>query len=169
MNDKIVMNSSQNFFFFFNFHDVTYFLLILLIRKIFAFVFSLGTLSLLFSENSKNLAKDNTQSAANESDPQSFNNQNAKFNFWIKFRRNNAAFMNQRPKRNKMVRFVEEKPDNSSHNVLKKPKRNCAKTIDEKLKKDDAVFFFKTLPDKPVTEPLSEPNKAEDTDADDGT
>lgn len=68
-----------------------------------------------------------------------------------------------------MVRFVEEKPDNSSHNVLKKPKRNCAQTIDEKLKEDDAVFFFKTLPDKPVTEPLSEPNKVEDTDADDGT
>lgn len=124
--------------------------------------------AILFSENLKDLAKDNTQSAVNESDPQSFSNQNAKFNFWIKFRHNNAAFMNQRPKRNKMVRFVEEKPDNSSHNLLKKPKRNCAKTIDEKLKKDDEVLFFKTLPDKPVTEPLSESNKVEEADVDDG-
>lgn len=121
----------------------------------------------LFSESSKNLTTDNTQLTVGESDPRPLNNQNAKFNFWIKFRRNNAAYMNRRQKR-KMVRFVEEKQDNSSH-PLKKPKLNCAKTIDEKLKEDDAVFFFKTLPEKPAEEPPSEPSKAEETDTDNGT
>lgn len=70
-----------------------------------------------------------------------------------------------------MVRFVDEKQNDSGH-CLKKPKRDCAKMIGEKLKKDDDdEFRLKPLrEDPPLEVPLTEPNGAEESDPeDDGT
>ncbi len=116
------------------------------------------TLWLKFSSFSGNPDKlgDNTRQCDNKTDPDSLvaDSQNAKSNF----RRNNT-FNNQRQKREKVVRFAEEKKPSSQSSAAEKSKRSCAKTVDEKLITDDAVLFLKAQPETP---PLETPGPAND-------